>query len=410
MDWTGLASAALGGVAVGALAYMPQLEPALPAVCALLGAAPASRAAAPLPPPAAAAAKAPELPTPEQTLALLKKRRSIFPKDYNGKGRAVSERDVRLMLEAATWAPTHKRTEPWRFVVFSGAARARVWECTLAGNAAAYAATGTCNGETYDEVKQWFAEDVDAEWSKCEWVVALCMRAHAKPEKPALPEWEELSALRARCRTCRDGDEPRRVSCRPWNRLAATASRSRAACRRRRPLPASSCCELRRAAAQPARRPVDEIAASCEPSRLSTGAVGAFETRRENRAKPRRVGVSSACVRRGPTLRASARDVGGRGFFLVGITGNREADKNARCGLRNPGTSGLGIGARARIEKEVERRPGGRGRKGRTGTLGGCGDRAPRAADGGGGGDGARASPLTRPRSWRRRGSRSRGG
>ena len=39
MDWTGLASAALGGVAVGALAYVPQLEPALPAVCALLGAA-----------------------------------------------------------------------------------------------------------------------------------------------------------------------------------------------------------------------------------------------------------------------------------------------------------------------------------------------------------------------------------
>ena len=196
MDWTGLASAALGGVAVGALAYMPQLEPALPAVCALLGAALGHLAlASPLPPAAAAAAKAPELPTPEQTLALLKKRRSIFPKDYNGRGRAVSEADVRLMLEAATWAPTHKRTEPWRFVVFSGAARARVWECTLAGNAAAYAATGTCNGETYDEVKQWFAEDVDAEWSKCEWVVALCMRAHAKPEKPALPEWEELSAL-----------------------------------------------------------------------------------------------------------------------------------------------------------------------------------------------------------------------
>ena len=37
-------------------------------------------------------------------------------------------------------------------------------------------------------MKQWFAEEVDAEWSKCEWVVALCMRAHAKPEKPALPK------------------------------------------------------------------------------------------------------------------------------------------------------------------------------------------------------------------------------
>ncbi len=25
---------------------------------------------------------------------------------------------VERMLEAANWAPTHKRTEPWRFVVF----------------------------------------------------------------------------------------------------------------------------------------------------------------------------------------------------------------------------------------------------------------------------------------------------
>ena len=32
--------------------------------------------------------------------------------------------DVRLMLDAANWSPTHGMTEPWRFSVFSGAGRA----------------------------------------------------------------------------------------------------------------------------------------------------------------------------------------------------------------------------------------------------------------------------------------------
>jgi nitroreductase len=37
----------------------------------------------------------------------------------------VPDRDViEQVLEAATWAPNHKQTEPWRFVVLSGQARA----------------------------------------------------------------------------------------------------------------------------------------------------------------------------------------------------------------------------------------------------------------------------------------------
>ena len=33
---------------------------------------------------------------------------------------------IEQLLEAATWAPNHKHTEPWRFAVFSGAARERL--------------------------------------------------------------------------------------------------------------------------------------------------------------------------------------------------------------------------------------------------------------------------------------------
>jgi nitroreductase len=49
---------------------------------------------------------------------LMKSRRSVFPKEYTGE--RVSDEIVNQMLENANWAPTHKFTEPWRFVVFTG--------------------------------------------------------------------------------------------------------------------------------------------------------------------------------------------------------------------------------------------------------------------------------------------------
>ncbi|MFZ1809148.1 MAG: nitroreductase [Cyclobacteriaceae bacterium] len=50
---------------------------------------------------------------------LIQNRRSVFPKDYV-LGKTVDDQIVNQILENANWAPTHKLTEPWRFVVFSG--------------------------------------------------------------------------------------------------------------------------------------------------------------------------------------------------------------------------------------------------------------------------------------------------
>ncbi len=49
---------------------------------------------------------------------LIAKRRSIFSQDYTGE--KVDDKIINAMLENANWAPTHKLTEPWRFVVYSG--------------------------------------------------------------------------------------------------------------------------------------------------------------------------------------------------------------------------------------------------------------------------------------------------
>ena len=60
------------------------------------------------------------LPSPEETLHLIKSRRSVMPKDFSGE--SVTRAEVEQFLEAANWAPTHGRTEPWRYVVIQGGA------------------------------------------------------------------------------------------------------------------------------------------------------------------------------------------------------------------------------------------------------------------------------------------------
>jgi len=56
-----------------------------------------------------------DISSPEETLQLLQKRRSIFPKQYTG--RKVPRTLIMDMLEAARWAPTHKLTQPWKFIL-----------------------------------------------------------------------------------------------------------------------------------------------------------------------------------------------------------------------------------------------------------------------------------------------------
>ncbi len=52
-------------------------------------------------------------------------RRTIKPQQMEG-GKAVADALVREILEDAHWAPTHGLTQPWRFHVFTGAARRRL--------------------------------------------------------------------------------------------------------------------------------------------------------------------------------------------------------------------------------------------------------------------------------------------
>ncbi len=55
---------------------------------------------------------------PEAVSALIRERRSIYADEFDG--RPVSDEVLFEILTNASWAPTHKMTEPWRFMVFRG--------------------------------------------------------------------------------------------------------------------------------------------------------------------------------------------------------------------------------------------------------------------------------------------------
>lgn len=56
-----------------------------------------------------------------QASELIRRRRTIYPENFSS--RDVDPDVVREILTNAVWAPTHGLTQPWRFVVYSGAGR-----------------------------------------------------------------------------------------------------------------------------------------------------------------------------------------------------------------------------------------------------------------------------------------------
>lgn len=57
-----------------------------------------------------------------EVIELIKARRSIFPRQFDGM--EISKNEIEILLEAANWAPTHRMTQPWRFHVLGGKRKA----------------------------------------------------------------------------------------------------------------------------------------------------------------------------------------------------------------------------------------------------------------------------------------------
>mmetsp|Transcript_6302 Transcript_6302/g.18078 ORF Transcript_6302/g.18078 Transcript_6302/m.18078 type:complete len:287 (+) Transcript_6302:52-912(+) len=129
------------------------------------------------------------LPSASSTAGLIRQRRSIFPKDYL-KGAVVGDEEVASLLEAANWAPTHGKTEPWRFTVLaSHAARMEFYDLVQ---------------QTMDAVLE--GPDLEMRTAKLKGLIAkkepvlshiiviTCRRAPS-PQGKMMPEWEDQAAV-----------------------------------------------------------------------------------------------------------------------------------------------------------------------------------------------------------------------
>lgn len=121
----------------------------------------------------------PSLPTPDQFDNLIRARRSIQPIQFEP-GRVIPDSLIERMLENANWAPTHKRTEPWRFVVFKGEGLRRLAEF----QANLYREQA---GEFVDEKK---FQKLASNPLRASHVIAIGMKRHH-----VLPEIEEIEAV-----------------------------------------------------------------------------------------------------------------------------------------------------------------------------------------------------------------------
>ncbi len=167
------------------------------------------------------------LPSPEQALQLIKDRRTILPKDYNGS--PVTQEDMDKIFEAANWAPTHLKNQPWRYIVLEGHDAIKNY---------------------LEFVQSWYTERSDqlseqtlesyrlkftgamADWPNKSSHVALIIMKRNTPGGNFLPEWEEMCAVAASvqnihlmatalgvsgfwsshtwCKDCRDSEEMRK--------------------------------------------------------------------------------------------------------------------------------------------------------------------------------------------------------
>lgn len=117
----------------------------------------------------------------EQLEKVITSRRAVFPPLFE-KG-TIPDDKIWKILEMANWAPSHKKTEPWRFVVLRDQALDRF------GKHLTQLYKEKTPPEKFSELK-YKKIGQKIEMSDC--VIAICMKRH---EASGLPEWEEEAAV-----------------------------------------------------------------------------------------------------------------------------------------------------------------------------------------------------------------------
>ena len=112
-------------------------------------------------------------------LDTIRSRRSIMPSQYNDM--PLNDEQINLILEAANWAPTHRKTEPWRFKVLKGKSKNNLGEFL----AEKYKDNNIKFSKfKYDRIKE--------KTKKSSVVILICMQ---RDPLESIPEWEEIASV-----------------------------------------------------------------------------------------------------------------------------------------------------------------------------------------------------------------------
>lgn len=115
---------------------------------------------------------------PKELLDLLKSRRSVFPPQYNQE--EITREELNQIFEAANWAPSHKKTEPWRFIVLEGPSKDRFRE---------YVKRIYVQGTPAEDLSDRKINSLIEKCDKSNKIVLINFIDSYK-----VPEWEELAA------------------------------------------------------------------------------------------------------------------------------------------------------------------------------------------------------------------------
>ena len=120
-------------------------------------------------------------------------RRTIFPKDCL-ENKTITNHELEMILEAANWAPTHNKTEPWRYIIFQGPEAILSYLDFLEDF---YLSKEHIISENEMEKFRKKMSGARKDWpEKCACLIVIAMKRQQPDENGSrMPEWEEICAV-----------------------------------------------------------------------------------------------------------------------------------------------------------------------------------------------------------------------
>ena len=126
-------------------------------------------------------------------LDCIRKRRSIFPRDYSRKeDDVVSDKIINRLLEAAMWAPYHGSVAPWKFVVLGRKSMIEMQQLTINYYDKNWHQFNWKNQNDYNKWRKMTENEIYNRWGHVSYMIAIIMIRQAGSKR--IEEWEEAAA------------------------------------------------------------------------------------------------------------------------------------------------------------------------------------------------------------------------